>query len=90
MYYRNAQAAVVVYDVTKAVSAPQWLFGDSCTNYCTEDLLDAGIVVAGITRPSKDLGQGVATSGQPKVSLRCTTRLNTFADLESTVCHSVS
>lgn len=64
MYYRNAQAAVVVYDVTKAVCTffvfECWLLFFTIARYLTALLL-LYLVLLG---KGKVVGQGVAATGQ--------------------------
>lgn len=55
MYYRNAQAAVVVYDVTKAVSPPR------------PPATEPDPSSPGLPRAGQDLGQGAAATGEPQV-----------------------
>lgn len=62
MYYRNAQAAVVVYDVTKSVR-PRSL----STSSRRAPALTRFLSHAGLARPGQDVGQGAPEAGQPQV-----------------------
>ena len=60
MYYRNAAAAVVVYDITKAVSRTR-----SAADFCKLSVTPSGSVSV-IAGEGKGLGQRAAEAGKPK------------------------
>lgn len=65
MYYRNAQAAVVVFDVTKAVRRASLV-----TLFFSQTLTSPLHGFLGISGAGQDLGQGAAAASQPQVGRR--------------------